>query len=183
MSCNKRYEIAYKGEIMLSLQEASKKAGPGGSIRFTEWQAGIHWIVPTNKLMPYEVEFEGDSCTDKAILTPYLLDSNMWEVVEPDIQVGDRVQNLGPAGGFVVAVDKSGHICVMYDNGYLGIKPKNELRLISRPEKPETLVFEGVKYSRHISDGVVFSGVHPYSPTTKTLTLTLTPEVPDESNI
>jgi hypothetical protein len=154
----------------MTLQEAIKKAGPGGKIRRGSWSDGIY------------VTFDDWGCAgffwndtkkvdeDHGITQEHILATD-WEVVspEPDIQVGDIVSKPGCDGNCdVMRVEKVCDSIFLCDRVRRGKSTdrarciceveRNDIVFISRPDKPKDEqpvehVFEGVEIWINIGNG------------------------------
>ena len=91
----------------MTLQQASKKAGGGGKVRYSAWPAGTYWIVPINELEAYRELLPNDNESgNKAVLTRMLLESDEWECEVTDIQIGCVVVVCGDKKCEVIEIFK-----------------------------------------------------------------------------
>jgi hypothetical protein len=132
------------------IHEAIEKAGEGGKIRRRGWMPDEHVVSISGTSARSEDYLQYQSKNSEGHnMVPLIADltADDWEVVAPEIQVGDIVlpyDNPTSHKGTVVEMGNGDKCCVKWMLGTLEIRHIGSLEFISRPEKPVDIVYENV---------------------------------------
>jgi hypothetical protein len=161
----------------MNIQDAIKQAGEGGKIRRKQWAGEVpSFIIPSDERK--EIFLEKEWFGKNRLQVRDILATN-WEVVAPDIEVGDVVDScdtdpcecivtgLSSSGGMTFkGTYKDGQTCVCYDD--------NPKRFILKDGRVAPMATSGkhFQYANGLSKGPAYDFVG----NGKTYTMTLTEE-------
>ena len=156
----------------MRLGEATIKAGGNGKIKLANWKDSNFIRVPSGIMTGFK-----DNQGNPIGLSYPELTATDWEVVEPEIEVGDvvKVNCISYSGRVEVVSFRRVMAFVKFEDGDVREYSKSSLTLISKGPKSET--FRGVKFT--IDEGLkvdcILNQISILSPN-KTYTMKLTEE-------